>query len=247
MNSQNICGKNIQFGNGLIVAIKTKKVKSPKKEKEVEKVVIQEEEDIVEDLQKLETEVKAHQQEILKKISSGFCPWSLDSIKKTQQEAKHSLIEVQVEEKKKNTDMYHKSRFCNHFLADQECPLGLTCSFAHNESEIHPLQCRHGEDCRNICRSTFNTYKKVCYFQHPNEDVKEYCDRILFAKRTRCTKMCEDVVYGNSCSSEICGFAHTLEEFRPRECKFDTRCRNENCKFIHSHEDKQQYLDRLYN
>lgn len=225
MNSQNM--KNIEFGNGLMVSLKTKKVKSPKKEK----VVV-----VEDDLQKLEVEVKAHQLEVLKKISSGFCPWSIDSIKKTQQEAKHSLIQVQVEEKKKEMDVYHKSRFCNYFLVDQECPLGLACTFAHHQSEVKPLKCRYGDDCRN----------KVCYFQHPSEDVAEYCNRMLFAKRNRCTKMCVDVYYGNSCSKGGgCGYAHSVEELRPRKCKFDERCRNDHCDFIHSSESNEQYLQRL--
>ena len=48
-------------------------------------------------------------------------------------------------------------------------------------------------------------------------------------------------------SSTSCGYAHTLEEFQPVECKFAT-CRKQDCRFFHpAKESKGAFLERFRN
>lgn len=46
-----------------------------------------------------------------------------------------------------------KSRFCRTVMNGCSCEAGDKCRFAHSSSELVPIYCRHGKNCRNItCR-----------------------------------------------------------------------------------------------
>jgi hypothetical protein len=61
------------------------------------------------------------------------------------------------------------------------------------------------------------------------------------------TRMC---TWGASCKRSNCNFAHTLEEYTPVKCKFQSRCNIRNaegvydCRYIHDDESKQDFLRR---
>ena len=59
------------------------------------------------------------------------------------------------------------------------------------------------------------------------------------------TALCKMTLEGNECFKKGCTFAHTPEELRPLKCKYDKRCINEKCLFIHSKEPKNVFFDRL--
>ena len=59
------------------------------------------------------------------------------------------------------------------------------------------------------------------------------------------TMMCKNIMDKGECKRSKCTFAHTIEQLRPVTCKFDERCVNEKCSFIHSKESKDEYFERL--
>lgn len=60
---------------------------------------------------------------------------------------------------------------------------------------------------------------------------------------TKPDKMCRNL---QKCRMKDCQFAHSLDEFKPRQCTFGKKCRaGEKCRFIHTKESKQDYLSRL--
>jgi hypothetical protein len=62
-------------------------------------------------------------------------------------------------------------------------------------------------------------------------------------RNMKCTKMCNS---GKDCKRPGCNFAHSMEEFNPITCRFQSRCNNkEKCTFKHDAETKENYLLRL--
>lgn len=51
------------------------------------------------------------------------------------------------------------------------------------------------------------------------------------------TYQCRSIIKNERCShGKTCRFAHTLEQFNPNLCRFNDRCRNDNCAFKHANE-----------
>ena len=62
-------------------------------------------------------------------------------------------------------------------------------------------------------------------------------------RNLKCTKMCNS---GKDCKRPGCNYAHSMDEFNPIECKFQTRCKNpQSCTFKHSFESKDNFLARI--
>jgi hypothetical protein len=62
-------------------------------------------------------------------------------------------------------------------------------------------------------------------------------------RNLKCTKMCNS---GKQCKRIDCNFAHSLEEFNPITCRFQSRCKNPHiCTFKHDSETKENYLARF--
>lgn len=59
------------------------------------------------------------------------------------------------------------------------------------------------------------------------------------------TKMCSHMLEKGICERNKCSFAHTIEQLRPLKCKYDDKCINERCTFIHTREDKDEYCKRM--
>jgi len=62
-------------------------------------------------------------------------------------------------------------------------------------------------------------------------------------RNLKCTKMCNS---GKDCKRRPeCNYAHTIEEFNPVLCKFQSRCKNVyECNFKHDFETKEAFLAR---
>lgn len=62
-------------------------------------------------------------------------------------------------------------------------------------------------------------------------------------RNMKCTKMCNS---GKDCKRPGCNYAHSMDEFNPIECKFQTRCKNPHtCTFKHNFETKENFLGRI--
>ena len=59
------------------------------------------------------------------------------------------------------------------------------------------------------------------------------------------TMMCKNILERGECKRGKCTFAHTIDQLRPVKCKYDNKCVNKKCTFIHSKENKDQYFKRL--
>jgi hypothetical protein len=54
----------------------------------------------------------------------------------------------------------------------------------------------------------------------------------------------KDKDYG-VCRRRECTYAHSIEELRIFECKFNENCYKEDCKFFHAFETKEEYFERV--
>jgi hypothetical protein len=170
--------------------------------------------------------------------------------KEKQEEQSWTVVkrkeEKKVEMKEEKSEM-KKSRFCNTFLKGEKCERRC-CGFAHSESEIHPVACSYHSNCK----------KGDCYFIHPEENVKMYCDRMLGRKvekvvkiekvhhdETKCTRYCRNVLKFGKCNRSECTFAHTMEQYNPVKCDFGKGCKKQGCTFIHPHETKESHCKRV--
>jgi len=61
-------------------------------------------------------------------------------------------------------------------------------------------------------------------------------------RNMKCTKMCNS---GKDCKRPGCNFAHSIDEFNPITCRFQSRCKNSGCTFKHDSETKENYLSRI--
>jgi hypothetical protein len=73
-----------------------------------------------------------------------------------------------------------------------------------------------------------------------------------------CTKLCSSIDSGKKCNNKICSYAHSIDELRINDCKFQN-CnmvfsedgyffntnKNKICNNIHSNESKTNYLERV--
>lgn len=69
-------------------------------------------------------------------------------------------------------------------------------------------------------------------------------------KHDKYYRVCFSVVNNVECiyeqNGEVCKYAHTLEQFTPKICKFDTNCKTDMCQKHHrSKENKIQLLRRI--
>lgn len=102
-------------------------------------------------------------------------------------------------------------------------------------------------ECETITRTTmprFNKTKAVdatkSFFNPPTEDdskewvkVGQQLKTMWQTKQKICSRF--------NCN---CGFAHNISEYQPLRCKFQENCQNNDCKFIHDDENKEQYIAR---
>ena len=77
-----------------------------------------------------------------------------------------------------------------------------------------------------------------CHFSH-SVDPEINLDDIDFNKYKTC--MCKRIVDGNECTLSnfnICLFAHSEDELLMPICRFNQRCRNDNCNFRHYNDEE---------
>ena len=78
---------------------------------------------------------------------------------------------------KKIAEYKYKTEFCKHILNDRRCPLGNTCLFAHNKSELRNKKCVYGKNCKFVCIKNsifYNKHNKLCKFIHQCETIDNY-------------------------------------------------------------------------
>lgn len=59
------------------------------------------------------------------------------------------------------------------------------------------------------------------------------------------TMMCKNIMETGICNRTKCTFAHTAKQLRPNKCKYDDKCINEKCSFIHSRETKEEFCEKI--
>lgn len=72
-----------------------------------------------------------------------------------------------------------------------------------------------------------------------DDDIEEKVNPNMY------TMMCKNILDKGECKRGKCTFAHTIDQLRPVTCKFDNKCVNKKCTFIHSKETKEEYFKRL--
>lgn len=162
-----------------------------------------------------------------------------------------------VEVKKESTTIV-KTLMCAFGI---RCNRGEDCSFAHTVSELTPKECAFDLNCEKGDK---------CPYKHSNENKTEYVDRITekekgykktknnFKNAAAADKpkgeessnnnntrsvMC---MYARKCRNSKCTYAHNLSELSPIMCQYREKCRRGvSCRYMHSNETKQVYVDRI--
>lgn len=83
--------------------------------------------------------------------------------------------------KKKMDHVLKKTKLCESILQNKECRHGLNCRFAHSINELEKNICVFGNNCKYIeiiDNKYCNKGSKECLFQHPNETIQNYNERI---------------------------------------------------------------------
>jgi len=83
--------------------------------------------------------------------------------------------------KKKMDTVLKKTKLCESILQNKECRHGLNCRFAHSSDELEKNVCVFGDNCKYIeikDNTYYNRGSKECLFQHPNETIQNYNQRV---------------------------------------------------------------------
>ena len=78
------------------------------------------------------------------------------------------------------TKSLFKTSLCRSIFKKEPCPHGESCRFAHSIQELRTSSCLFGGDCRFVKFSTQwnNIGNKVCTHIHPDEERKDFLQRI---------------------------------------------------------------------
>jgi len=149
---------------------------------------------------------------------------------------------------------------CPYHHPTTQCMLFPNCQFGNKCLYIHPsIPCKFGVNCTNEncvynhpqrsmaavevpCRNGFSCPNKKtgCSFFHPPLACK-------FGEKCTNGRNCpyghgKPCLFGASCVTPGCHFAHHLTESSFPECKFGKECTNAKCKFTHSDRENTEEL-----
>ncbi len=121
-----------------------------------------------------------------------------------------------------------KMRMCRYFKKYGKCNRNY-CTFAHSEEEL-------GTEIKERINDSYCVPEKIN-------------DPIEFSKSLEKTKMCRNIARYGNCTRDVCTYAHSLEELRPKKCIFGDECKyidskTRSCRYIHPFEDLSQYAER---
>ena len=95
------------------------------------------------------------------------------------------------------------------------------------------------EDDLEVILGDYNDYSDLDDIDSDSDELEEKINPNMY------TMMCKNILERGECKRGKCTFAHTIDQLRPVKCKYDHKCVNKKCTFIHSKETKEQYFKRL--
>ena len=123
-----------------------------------------------------------------------------------------------------------KTRMCRYFQKYGKCNRNY-CTFAHSEEELES----DGGHSKAINKS-------YCVPEKINDPIE-------FSKSLEKTKICRNIARYGKCTRDVCTYAHSLDELRPKKCIFGDECKyieskTRSCRYIHPSEDLAKYAER---
>ena len=124
-----------------------------------------------------------------------------------------------------------KTRLCRVFLQSGSCPNGITCSFAHGDSDLRTAWPGTGGRaggprfpgdnmktvmCKNWTELGTCSFGEKCTFAHSEEQIRNGKEqKIIFQNPLYKTTLCKQYTEGDFCElGENCHFAHGKDELR---------------------------------
>jgi hypothetical protein len=129
-----------------------------------------------------------------------------------------------------------KTRFCSR---GSKCDTTI-CQFAHNIDEWNTPFCLQQEfclvpDCKKNHGLTKEEYIELHNIKVPEKKEKE---------SLVCTQFCHNMKEKTPCGLKGCTFAHSLWEYKPFKCPFDTECTDGGCVKKHAKDSIFYYMER---
>lgn len=119
-----------------------------------------------------------------------------------------------------------KTRMCRYFQKYGKCNRNY-CTFAHSEEELESSKAMN---------------ESYCVPEKINDPIE-------FSKSLEKTKICRNIARYGKCTRDVCTYAHSLDELRPKKCIFGDECKyieskTRSCRYIHPCEDLAKYAER---
>ena len=129
-----------------------------------------------------------------------------------------------------------KTRFCSR---GSKCDTTI-CQFAHNIDEWNTPFCLQQEFCLDPdCKKNHGLTKEE-YIELHNIKVPEKKEKESLV----CTQFCHNMKEKTPCGLKGCTFAHSLWEYKPFKCSFDTECTDGGCVKKHAKDSIFYYMER---
>ena len=92
-----------------------------------------------------------------------------------------------------------------------------------------------------IVSKTYNPWDKYYFGINP----KRTNFQMTKSQKFKNTIPCRHILNNGECHLSYCTFAHSIEELNAPNCMFDKSCRKIDCRFIHSNESRDQWIERM--